>query len=64
VAARHSVTLFAADLGRQHSDARLIDEVGFKEVFVDALDVAHEDAVSEGGNGFHSPAMDATRNAS
>ncbi|MGE0487018.1 MAG: acyl-CoA dehydrogenase family protein [Gammaproteobacteria bacterium] len=51
------MTLFVADLDRKACDVRVIDKLGrapvdSNEVFIDGLEVAHEDVVGEVGKGF------------
>ena len=51
------MTLFVADLDRKYCDVRAIDKLGraavdSNEVFIDGLEVAHEDVVGEVGRGF------------
>jgi hypothetical protein len=52
------MTLFFADMDRKHCDVRVIDKLGraavdSNEVFIDGLEVAHEDVVGEVGRGFN-----------
>jgi len=52
------MTLFVADLDRKACDVRVIDKLGrapvdSNEVFIDGLEVAHEDVVGEVGKGFN-----------
>ena len=52
------MTLFFADLDRKACDVRVIDKLGraavdSNEVFIDGLEVPHEDVVGEVGKGFH-----------
>jgi acyl-CoA dehydrogenase len=51
------MTLFFADMDRKHCDVRVIDKLGraavdSNEVFIDGLEVPHENVVGEVGKGF------------